>query len=666
MEDNSKVKILTIDDESCIRQSIRTFLEDYGFLVLEAENGKTGIDLFYKERPDLVVLDLRMPEMGGLEVLDALNGTFPDVPVVVASGTGNIESLVQALHLGARDYILKPILDMEVLYHSIQKCLKESRIKKENRAYQERLEELVKERTLALEQSQQLYKAVFEYTGTAAVILEPDGTISMANSRFVQLAGMDLDDIQGKKKWMEFIAPQDVTALKNYIQAGEKIDGFSDSPIHYEAGFLDETDQKKYVYVSLGKIPGTGRLVMSLLDVTEKKKAEKRWQGLEKQLIKSQKMEAIATLAGGIAHDLNNILSPILGYADMIMRAANPFTSTYQRSEKIRRAALRAADLVAQVLFFNRGEHQEKQVFQLHPLIAEVIKLLQASIPSTIQIIDQVEKNCGSVKADPTQIHQVLMNLCTNAYHAMEETGGILTVGLWEKTLSPVDLMEYPNLTQGPGDYLVISVRDTGSGMTKDILERIFDPYFTTKEDGKGTGLGLAMAYSIVQSLKGDILVETRPGSGSCFSVILPAVTDQICSQQIDACRTECLLGCGEHLLLVDDEPDVVGMWMEGLELLGYAPKAFTSSQKALAYFKKCHDQVDLVITDQTMPEKTGVEMAKQMIAIKKDLPVILCSGYAGPANRQMVADAGIKKFVMKPVTVDTLSKEIQKLMSQT
>ena len=667
MEDYSKVKILTIDDESCIRQSIRTFLEDYGFLVLEAENGKTGIDLFYKERPDLVVLDLRMPKMGGLEVLDALNGTFPDVPVVVASGTGNMDSLVQALHLGARDYILKPILDMEVLYHSIQKCLKESRIKKENRAYQERLEELVKERTLALEQSEQLYKAVFEYTGTAAVILEPDGTISMANSRFVQLAGMDLDDIQGKKKWTDFIAPQDVTALKNYIQAGEKHDGFTGMPIQYEAGFQDETDQIKYVYVSLGKIPGTRRLVMSLLDVTEKKKAEKRWQGLEKQLIKSQKMEAIATLAGGIAHDLNNILSPILGYADMIMRATDPCTSTYQRSEKIRRASLRAADLVGQVLFFNRGENQEKQVFQLHPLIAEVIKLLQASIPATIQIIDQVEKKGGWVKADPTQIHQVLMNLCTNAYHAMEETGGTLTVGLRQQTLGPVDLMEYPNLTQGPGDYLVMNIRDTGCGMTKDILERIFDPYFTTKEDGKGTGLGLAMAYSIVQSLHGDILVETRPGGGSCFYVILPAVSqDRICSQKTGVRRTESQLGGGEHLLLVDDEPDVVGMWMEGLELLGYAPKAFTSSQKALAYFKECHDQVDLVITDQTMPEKTGMEMAKQMIAIKKDLPVILCSGYAGHGTRKMVSDAGIKTFVMKPVTVETLSGEIQKLLSQT
>lgn len=666
MEDNSQIKILTIEDESAIRQSIRTFLEDYGFLVLEAENGKTGIELFYKERPDLVVLDLRMPEMGGLEVLDALNGSFADVPVVVASGTGNIESLVQALHLGARDYVLKPILDMEVLYHSIQKCLKESRIKKENKAYQERLEELVKERTLALKQSKQLYKAVFEYTGTAAVILEPDNTISMANSRFVQLAGMDRDAIQGKKKWTNFFSPQDVTALNNYIQAEGKVSGFSGAPIQYEAGFLDKTGQKKYVYVSLGKIPGTHRLVMSLLDVTEKKKAEKRWQGLEKQLIKSQKMEAIATLAGGIAHDLNNILSPILGYADMIMRAADPFTSTYQRSEKIRRAALRAADLVGQVLFFNRAEHQEKQVFQLHPLIAEVIKLLQASIPSTIQIVDQVEKNCGSVKADPTQIHQVLMNLCTNAYHAMEETGGILTVVLRQKTLDPVDVMAYPNLTWGTGNYLVMEVHDTGCGMTKDILERIFDPYFTTKEDGKGTGLGLAMAYSIVQSLYGDILVETRPGSGSCFSVILPAVTDQTGSQQIDTCRTECLLGCGENLLLVDDEPDVVGMWQEVLEMLGYAPTAFISSRKALAYFQKYHDQVDLVITDQTMPEKTGIEMAKQMIAIKKDLPVILCSGYAGPATRQMVADAGIKKFVIKPVTVETLSGEIQQLLSQT
>jgi PAS domain S-box-containing protein len=663
LEDYSKIKILTIDDEVCIRQSIRTFLEDYGFVVLEAENGKTGLDLFYKELPDLVLLDLRMPEMGGLEVLETLNGNFPEIPVVVASGTGNIDSLVQALHLGARDYVLKPILDMEVLYHSVTKCVKESRIKKENKAYQERLEELVKERTCALEQSEQQYKAVFEYTGTATIILESDGTISMANSRFVLLAGMDRHDIQGKKKWTEFIAPRDVTALKNVIQPGDGMHVFSGSPVQYECNFLDKAGRQKHVYVSLGKILGTDRQVMSLLDVTENKKAEKRWQGLENQLRKSQKMEAIATLAGGIAHDLNNILSPILGYADMIMRSADPCDSVYRRSEKIRKAALRAADLVSQVLFFNRGESEKKHIFQLHPLIGEVVKLLQGSIPSTIQIIDQVDKNCGSVRADPSQIHQVLMNLCTNAYHAMEKTGGRLTVGLRQKMLTFADMIEYPNLPRGPGDYLVIEVSDTGCGMTKDILDRIFDPYFTTKEDGKGTGLGLAMAYSIVQSLHGDILVNSRPKKGSSFSVILPAAADQVYIQEDDVCRTQSLEGCGERLLLVDDEPDVVDMWQEGLAFLGYEPKAFTSSQKALDYFKTCHDQVDLVVTDQTMPEKTGVELAKQMIAIKKDLPIILCSGYAGPATRQMVADAGIRKFIMKPVTVDVLSGEIQKML---
>jgi len=666
LEDNSKIKILTIDDESCIRQSVRTFLEDYGFFVLEAENGKTGLETFYKEQPDIVVLDLRMPEMGGLEVLKTLNGSFPDVPVVVASGTGNVDSLVQALHLGARDYILKPILDMEVLYHSIQKCLKESCIKKENKVYQERLEKLVQERTLALEQSEQRYKAVFEYTGTAAVILESDGTISMANSRFVKLADMHREDIQGKKKWTEFIPSQDVTALKNYIQAEESADDFSGSPIQYEAPFFDKNRQKKYVYVSMGKIPGTGRLVMSLLDVTEKKKAEKRWQGLENQLRKSQKMEAIATLAGGIAHDLNNILSPILGYADMIMRTTDSFTTTYRRSEKIHRAALRAADLVSQILFFNRGEAEEKQVFHLHPLIAEVVKLLQGSIPSTIKIVDQVEKNCGLVRADATQIHQVLMNLCTNAYHAMEDAGGILTVGLQQKQLTAADMIEYPNLPEGQGDYLVIMVSDTGCGMPGDILERIFEPYFTTKEDGKGTGLGLAMAYSIVTSLHGDILVETQPGKGSSFSVMLPAVADQSHAEAKDVSPAVCPAGCGERLLLVDDEPDVLDMWKEGLEFLGYAPKAFISSHKALEYYKTSHDQVDLVITDQTMPGKTGMELAKQMIAINKELPIILCSGYADPVTRQKVADAGIRRFVLKPVTAQILSQEIQKVLAQT
>jgi|GEM_PF-635841 len=663
-EQDRPYKILTIDDETFIRQSIRTYLEDYGFIVFEAENGQEGIEVFQREQPDLVLLDLRMPEMDGLQVLDILGAKFPDTPLLVASGTGSMTSVVQALRLGAWDYIFKPIEDMEVLKHAIEKSLNQSRLRKENRAYQERLEELVQERSLALERSEQLYKAVFEYTGTAAIIIEPDDVISMVNSKFAQMVGIERGAIEGEKKWQEFVSDRDIDIMVNHLRAGRDFRPENGSPFQYEVALADRSGKPKYVYVSLGLIPGTRRQVASLLDVTDKKEAEQRWQNLEKQLRKAQKMEAIGTLAGGIAHDLNNILSPVMGYADMIMGDSDPDSRVFERSKKIRKAALRAADLVSQVLAVKQGGKEETRRIRIHPVVREVVTLLKGSIPATISIVDRIDRNCDAVMADPTQIHQVMMNLCTNAYHAMEDTGGELTVVLRQVELSRADMVSYPNLAGGAGKYLVLEVWDTGCGMSEDVTERIFDPYFTTKEEGKGTGLGLATAYSIIQSCNGEIQVKSRPGEGSCFSVFIPAVSVSGETESFEKRGAKDLRGRGQRLLVVDDDDDIAAMCKEGFECLGYKVDVFCSSKEALTFFRANYRGIDLVVTDQTMPGKTGLELAREMRAVKDDLPVILCSGYAASINRKVVADAGIKRFFMKPVTVDTLSKEVYDLLN--
>ena len=664
MDNRSKYKILTIDDEDYIRHSIKSYLEDYGFEVVEAANGREGIEVFDSEHPDLVLLDLRMPEMDGLQVLTSLNDKNCDIPFIVASGTGNIQSVVEALHLGARDYILKPIEDLNVLYHAVEKCLKELELKRENIRYQERLEELVRERTLELQQSEERYRAVFEYTGTAAVIVEADDTISMANSRFAELAAMDQADITGRKKWCDFVDPGDVETIRNRFTSCNALHEYTDHPLQYEIRFIDNNGDFKYVYASLGRIPGSDRSVISLLDVTEKKKAEQRWLSLEKQLRKSQKMEAIGTLAGGIAHDLNNILGPVLGYSDMIMRASKPGSDVFRHSEKIQKAALRAADLVSQVLSFNRREETARRRIKIHPVSREVIKLLKGSIPSTIRIVDKIDRNCGAVEADPTQIHQVIMNLCTNAYHAMEDTGGTLAVSLTQISLDSADMVEYPHLVGRHGPYLALEVSDTGCGMTDDVMERIFDPYFTTKEDGKGTGLGLATVYSIVKACNGDIAVKSSPGRGTVFTVLLPVVETQIKLESKDTYSAAFKVGSGQRLLVVDDDEDIVMMCKEGFETLGYEVDSFSSSNEAIAFFRKNYRDIDLVITDQTMPGKTGFDLARAMLSIKQDIPIILCSGYAGEIDQVKVKELGIRSFVMKPVTVLDLSRKIQKLLS--
>jgi PAS domain S-box-containing protein len=655
--------ILIIDDEAIIRQSMRTYLKDSGYQVVEAENGRAGLLMLEKECPDLVILDLRMPQMGGLQFLETLNQDGIDIPVIVVSGTGTMTSVVQALRLGAWDYLFKPIEDLTMLAHAVEKCLKESQLRQENIAYQERLEELVRERTLELKASEQRYKAVFEYTGTAAIIVEPDHMISMANSRFADLVGMTQQEIEGQKTWQMFIADRDVDLLANHLRNNRTDPARADNAMQYEVALKTASGSPKFVYASLGLILGTECHVVSLVDVTEKKQAEKRWQGLERQLRKSQKMEAIGTLAGGIAHDLNNILSPVLGYADMIMRTSKPDGQVFQRSQKIQTAALRAADLVSQVLAFNRGGTEEKRRIKLHPVVREVVTLLKGSIPVTIKIVDRIDRHCDAVMADPTQIHQVIMNLCTNAYHAMEETGGKLVVQLDQIRMPLEKRVENPNLIQGSGDYLRIQVKDTGCGMADDILERIFDPYFTTKEESKGTGLGLATAYSIVKDCQGDIRVKSTPQQGSCFTVFLPAckcLDREISTGQHieDQCT-----GAGERLMVVDDDYDIAAMCKEGFEYLGYRVASFSSSTEALDYFRKNHGQIDLVVTDQTMPEKTGTELIREMLTIRKDLPVILCSGYAAAINQKAVEQIGIKRFIMKPVTVDALSREIQQIL---
>ena len=665
MQETSEYKILTIDDEPYIRQSIRAYFEDYGFTVFEAENGRIGIEVFEDKRPDLVLLDLRMPEMDGLQVLETLKKRAPDIPLVVASGTGNITAVVEALRLGAWDYVLKPVEDMSVLFHSVDKCLKESRLKRENKLYQERLEELVKERTAALKESEERYRAVFEYTGTAALIVESDDTIFMANSKFAQLAGMTAREIVGKKRWVDFVAPEDVLLLKN--DAGKVADlcKSMDVSVQKEIRFIGTDGIPKYVYVSLGVIPGTDRSVISLLDVTEKKKAEKRWQSLEKQLRKSHKMEAIGTLAGGIAHDLNNILSPVLGYADMIMLSSDLHSDTYKRSEKIRTAALRAAELVNQVLFFNRQGEAGKRQIRLHPVLKEVVKLLKGSIPSTITIVDNIDRDCNSVEADPTQIHQVVMNLCTNAFHAMEENGGTLTVGLFPLSEESARSLEFLPPVAGKGPYVCLEVSDTGCGMDENIQDRIFDPYFTTKEEGKGTGLGLAMVYSIIKSCKGEIRVSSQMGVGTRFRVLLPVIEDDMGQEKKEPVPENVDGGHGERLLVVDDDRDIATMLQEGFRAMGYHVDLFFSGLEALDFFIKNYKDIDAVVTDQTMPGKTGLDLAKDIMAIRPDIPVIVCSGYAGTINENKIQEAGVTRLVMKPVTVKVLSREIQMLLRQ-
>jgi PAS domain S-box-containing protein len=385
-------------------------------------------------------------------------------------------------------------------------------------------------------------------------------------------------------------------------------------------------------------------------DITERKKASREKKMLEARLQQAQKMEAIGTLAGGIAHDFNNILSAVIGYTEMALEDSLKGTMIHSNLKGVLIAGNRAKDLVAQILTFSRQADQELRPVQVEFVVKEAIKLLRASLPSTIEIQQKINSKSATL-ADPTQIHQVLMNLCTNAEHAMYETGGLLAVSLTDVMID--SKYETSELDLSPGKYIRLAVSDTGQGMTADLKERIFDPFFTTKERGKGTGMGLSVVHGIVKSHGGTITVKSAPGKGTTFEVLLP-VSQDIAKPTTDA-GAELPTG-NEHILLIDDEKTLVDLGRQMLKRLGYSVESRTSSIEALELFKTHPEKFDLVITDMTMPNLTGEKLAHELMRIRSDIPVILCTGFSEQISEERAKKLGIKEFILKPLLMNKLA----------
>jgi len=378
----------------------------------------------------------------------------------------------------------------------------------------------------------------------------------------------------------------------------------------------------------------------------------------ERYMRQSQKMEAIGTLAGGIAHDFNNILAVILGYAELACKNTAPDSTIKSWLDQVFKAAERARALVKQILAFSRRSEVERRPVQVHLVVKEALKLLRATIPTTIDIRERIDTSAGLVIADPTELHQVLMNLCTNAAHAMEERGGVLTVSLGPAAVTREESGLHPELT--PGSYVRLSVGDTGAGIAPDIIDKIFDPFFTTKALGKGTGMGLSVVHGIVKGSGGAITVNSTPGSGAIFDVLLPRVVEEIAEQQ----ETLTPLPTGtEHILIVDDEELVINISREMLVTLGYSVTGFTDSVDALAYFTRHPEAFDLIITDQTMPRLTGFDFAGKASAVRPDIPVILCTGFSEALNDKKIADSPVKALVMKPMNMRELAGTIRSIL---
>ncbi len=495
-----------------------------------------------------------------------------------------------------------------------------------------------------LRESESRFRALHN-ASFGGIAIHDRGIILDCNQGLSEMTGFSEDELIGMDGVL-LIAPEWRQMIRDHIASG-----FESS---YEAEGIRKDSSRYPLYLRGSNVPYKGRQVRvtEFRDISEQKL-------LEAKLVQAQKMEAIGTLAGGIAHDFNNILAGVLGYVDLSSRVtpesspAGPFLSKALKGLK------RAAALVKQILAFSRFSEAQLEIVQLTPLIEEVVKLLQPTLPPNISIEQKISPDVLAVRADSTQLHQILMNLSTNAFHAMEEDGGILSISLENAELSAMDVQGH--LGVRPGRYVKISIGDTGPGIPSEVLDRIFDPYFTTKTVGKGSGLGLAIVHGIIKNYGGHIAVESFQGKGSVFDVYLPASEKE--PEEFIEDKNLVPVEGNERILFVDDEEIVADMGKSILEHLGYRVTVYTSSDMGLAAFKDDPSLYDLVITDQTMPEITGAELAEKVLEIRADIPIILCTGYSSTMSEEKARELGISGFAMKPLSLNDLSAIVRQVL---
>jgi len=509
----------------------------------------------------------------------------------------------------------------------------------------------------AIRESENKFRTLFESAPDMYYLHNMNGHIIDGNKTAENLLGYKKEELIGKNLFELDLLNEE--GLKKAAEGVAKnLAGKPTGPDEY----ILKDKFGRPVLVEIRAMPidyGGQNVVLGIArDISKRKHAEGERKRPEAQLAQAQKMESIGTLAGGVAHDFNNILSPIILHTEMILEdtpAENPLRLNL---EEIYSASMRARDLVKQILTFSRQTERERIPLVLNSIIKEAIKMLRSSLPSTVEIRQNIESGVRPVLADPTQIHQIMLNLCTNAAHAMREKGGVLDVGLIDVDLNPADTAHIPDLEAG--QYAKLTVSDTGIGMESSVKERIFDPYFTTKEKGEGTGLGLSVVHGIVKSYNGVILVDSEPGKGTTFQVFLPQIKGRISSKPANAVQYS---GGDERVLLIDDERSMLKAMQRMLERLGYTVDARMNAVEALEIFRADPGKFDLIITDYTMPEVTGEDLAKAVMGIRPDIPVILCTGYSDKIDEEKSKMIGIRAFVMKPIVMGEMAETIRKVL---
>jgi len=646
-------RILIVDDEPRMRESLDILLSNEGYATQAAQCGQEAIEILSHHEYDVALVDMVMPDMTGPQLMDHIKTLHPKTFIIAITGHASLDSALGALRKGAYDYLKKPF-EHEELINTIQNALNQVRLTREKQTMREQLNV-----------SQERFEYLVQNSPDIIYMLDNQGKFSFVSKTVERLLGLKADHVIGNH-YSVLIYGRDMEKAKfafNERRTGPRAStGVEVRLKSHLNGHRQPTSANGYLTFELKSTGVYGKTssqrekkFLGTYGVARDISARKK---LEAKLLQAQKMEAIGTLAGGIAHDFNNILMAIIGYAELALNRAEPASALSKYIDNVLTAGQRGKALVQQILAFSRQPEEGRRPLQASLFVKEALKLLRASLPTTIDIHQDLRSR-SMVMGNPIHLQQIVMNLCTNAAHAMQSRAGKLRVQLVDTEIENRASGSLSHLK--PGLYIRLSVNDSGCGMSPDVASQIFDPYFTTKKKGEGTGLGLSVVHGIVSSYKGEVTVQSEPGKGSTFNVYLPRMAH---AEQAAPEPGESFCEGREHILYIDDEHTLAEMGREILETCGYFVTSMTNSINALELFRSSPQQFDLVVTDMTMPDMTGDQLAQAMLQIRPDIPIILCTGYSHHISQKQARSMGIRAYVTKPVSMKEMARIVRNILN--
>lgn len=669
-----KNTILVVDDHPDILFATTHLLQQAGYSVLEAKNGTQAIQLAQKHQPNLILLDYVLPDIDGLEVLRTLKADSVASHIYICFFSGvkvSPEDQSHGLELGADDYLARPIANRELLSR-VKAMLRVQNAEQALREHRDNLNDLVDQRTLelqrevaehkqtleALAQSENKWRGILNDAPLIGITISSSGEMTFANDYFLHITGWSRDDVIGQD-WFDLAIP--VNVRKDVLKAFAKVikGGDVSGYAHYENDILTKSGKILRVAWSNVVTKDSDGNIQDLtclgVDLTDRIR-------VEEELRQSHKVEAIGTLAGGVAHEFNNMLSIIMGNAEIAADDIAPEHPALECIEEIKTASIRAKEVVEKLLTVSTSTTSARKLVQIGQAVENTIGLLRKTLPSSIVIHANIHCTTETINANINEISQLLIHICNNSAQSMINGVGTLKIDL-EVSRGEAENADHL-LDTYDNKYVRLSIADNGTGIAPDIRDRVFDPYFTTKDVDKGLGMGLSIVRSIVDKYGGILKLDSTPGKGTTVEILFPLVEQVV--RQDEGSDIEIAPGNKgvQTILVVDDEKAIVKLNKRSLERIGYRVIGFSDPQTALTYFKENSEAIDLVITDMTMPHMTGVELAKEMKTVKSTVPVILCTGYSDFIDEKSSTEIGLDSFLMKPMVTKDLLEVVDRLLT--